>query len=75
MKEHAQDLLRANGNTAGEAALVAMDPGTGAILTLVGGRDYVTSPYNRAVDARRSPGVLPGCPCQVQASASLLLAD
>jgi penicillin-binding protein 1B len=51
------DWLRAKG--AGEplqAALVAMDPGTGEILAMVGGRDYGASQFNRAVGARRQPG-------------------
>lgn len=39
-----------------QGALVAMDPRTGAILALLGGRDYANSSYNRAVDARRQPG-------------------
>jgi penicillin-binding protein 1A len=38
-----------------QGAFVAMDP-TGAVKALVGGRDYATSPFNRAVDARRQPG-------------------
>ena len=40
---------------AGEAALVAMTP-EGEILAMVGGRDYATSQYNRATQARRQPG-------------------
>ncbi len=36
-----------------EAALVAVDPQTGDVLALVGGRDFVRSPFNRAVLARR----------------------
>jgi penicillin-binding protein 1B len=39
-----------------QAALVALDPRTGAVLAMVGGRDYGTSQLNRAVDARRQPG-------------------
>jgi penicillin-binding protein 1B len=39
-----------------EAALVALDPRTGEILAMVGGRDYATSQLNRAIDARRQPG-------------------
>ncbi|MGH9159572.1 MAG: PBP1A family penicillin-binding protein [Vicinamibacteraceae bacterium] len=39
-----------------QAALVAVDPRTGDILALVGGRWYNTSQYNRAVSARRQPG-------------------
>ncbi|MCL6452751.1 MAG: PBP1A family penicillin-binding protein [Alicyclobacillus sp.] len=38
-----------------QAALVAIDPQTGAIKALVGGRDFATSPYNRAL-AERQPG-------------------
>lgn len=47
------DRLRARG---AEAALVALDPGTGEVLALVGGRDYGTSQFNRATEARRQPG-------------------
>ena len=39
-----------------EGALVAMDPRNGAILAMVGGRDYAHSQFNRAVQARRQPG-------------------
>jgi len=39
-----------------QAALVAIDTASGGILALVGGRDYLQSPFNRAVAARRQPG-------------------
>jgi len=39
-----------------QAALVAIDPRTGEILALVGGRSYNTSQYNRVTTARRQPG-------------------
>ena len=39
-----------------QAALVALDPETGDILAMVGGRNYNASPYNRAVRSRRQPG-------------------
>jgi penicillin-binding protein 1B len=39
-----------------QAALVAVDPRTGEMTALVGGRDYRQSRFNRAVDARRQPG-------------------
>jgi penicillin-binding protein 1B len=39
-----------------QAALVAIDPRTGEVLAMVGGRDYGTSPFNRATQARRQPG-------------------
>jgi len=40
---------------ASQAALVAMRP-DGAVVAMVGGRDYGESQFNRAVDARRQPG-------------------
>jgi 1A family penicillin-binding protein len=39
-----------------EAALVAIDPGTGEVLAMVGGHDYGASQFNRATDAHRQPG-------------------
>jgi penicillin-binding protein 1B len=39
-----------------QAALVAVDPRTGDVLAMVGGRDHRRSPYNRALRARRQPG-------------------
>jgi 1A family penicillin-binding protein len=39
-----------------QAALVAIDPKTGDILALVGGRDFTQSQFNRAVRSRRQPG-------------------
>ncbi len=39
-----------------QAALVALDPHTGKILAMVGGRDYAQSQLNRASDAQRQPG-------------------
>lgn len=39
-----------------EAALVAMNPNNGAILSLVGGFDYERNSFNRATQASRQPG-------------------
>ena len=39
-----------------QAALVALDPKTGNVLAMVGGREYAESQLNRATDARRQPG-------------------
>lgn len=39
-----------------QGALVAMDNATGEILTLVGGRDFDDTKFNRAVQALRQPG-------------------
>ena len=39
-----------------QASLVALDPHTGNILAMVGGRSYAESQLNRATDALRQPG-------------------
>lgn len=39
-----------------QGALVAIEPRTGFVRAIVGGRDFDESPFNRAVDARRQPG-------------------
>jgi len=39
-----------------EASLVAIDPRTGYVLALVGGRDFHSSSFNRAMQAKRQPG-------------------
>jgi len=39
-----------------QAALVAIEPATGYVRAMVGGRSFVESPYNRATMAKRQPG-------------------
>jgi penicillin-binding protein 1B len=39
-----------------ESSVVAVEPRTGAIVAMVGGRDYATSQFNRVVSAERQPG-------------------
>ena len=39
-----------------EGAFVAIDPGSGEVLALVGGRDFHRSSFNRATQAKRQPG-------------------
>ncbi len=39
-----------------QSAMVALDPATGAILAMVGGRNYAASQYNRVTTAMRQPG-------------------
>ena len=39
-----------------QAALVALDPHSGDLLALIGGRDYGSTQFNRATDAKRQPG-------------------
>jgi penicillin-binding protein 1A len=51
-------LLDGPGEAAGVAqgAVVILDAGTGAVRAMVGGRDYRSGSFNRAVEARRQPG-------------------
>ncbi|AMW05699.1 penicillin-binding protein 1A [Gemmatimonas phototrophica] len=39
-----------------EGAVVVLDPTSGEVRALVGGRDYARSSFNRAVDGNRQPG-------------------
>jgi penicillin-binding protein 1A len=48
--------LRRFGRPDLQAALVALDPRTGDILAMVGGRDFRESQFNRASRSRRQPG-------------------
>ena len=55
--EHAvENGLRRFGKSNLQAALVAIDPDTGDVLALVGGRDFRQSQFNRAWRSRRQPG-------------------
>ena len=51
-----EDGLQRFGRPELQAALVAIDPATGNILALVGGRNYQRSAFNRAYRSRRQPG-------------------
>ncbi|MFM9041673.1 MAG: PBP1A family penicillin-binding protein [Vulcanococcus sp.] len=55
-----QELAQAtiNKHTPGEieGAVVTMEPGTGLVRAMVGGKDFDKSQFNRAVQALRSPG-------------------
>ena len=50
------DGLRRFGKPDLQAALVALDPVTGNILAVVGGRDFRQSQFNRGTRSRRQPG-------------------
>ncbi|MGD9082946.1 MAG: PBP1A family penicillin-binding protein [Desulfobacterales bacterium] len=39
-----------------ECALVSLDVQSGGILTMIGGKDFYKSPFNRATSAKRQPG-------------------
>ena len=55
MQSAADRAIAANTPRGAQGALVAMDR-DGAVRAMVGGRDYVTSIYNRATQAERQPG-------------------
>ena len=39
-----------------QAALLCLEAGTGQVKTMVGGRDFTESQFNRAIQSRRQPG-------------------
>jgi penicillin-binding protein 1A len=39
-----------------QAALLCIEAGTGLVKTMVGGRDFMESQFNRAIQSRRQPG-------------------
>ena len=51
-----RDGMKRLGSKGLQAALVAMDPRTGNLLAMVGGANFATSAFNRAVRAKRQPG-------------------
>jgi penicillin-binding protein 1A len=55
-QEQAQKTINAHAPGAMEGALVSIEPGTGLVRAMVGGKDYSTSQFNRAAQALRSPG-------------------
>ncbi|HSG05729.1 MAG TPA: PBP1A family penicillin-binding protein, partial [Nitrospiria bacterium] len=51
-------LQRENPEEGIQASLVALQPQTGQIRAMVGGRDYAVTQFNRAAHAKRQPGSL-----------------
>lgn len=49
-------LAKRKGQRHAQAAIISVDPRTGDVLALVGGRSYNQSQFNRAVTAQRQPG-------------------
>lgn len=48
--------LKVEDNNKLQAAIIVIEPSTGYVRAMVGGRDYRTSPYNRAVQMQRQVG-------------------
>ena len=55
MQREADAAIRANAPDGAQGALVSLDR-DGAVKAMVGGKDYVSSIYNRATQAQRQPG-------------------
>ena len=55
MQRAADAAIRGNAPAGAQGALVSLDR-DGAVRAMVGGRDYVSSIYNRATQAQRQPG-------------------
>ena len=52
----AREVIRSNAPFDTEGALVSIEPGTGLVRVMVGGRSFSQSQFNRATQALRSPG-------------------
>ncbi|MFZ9947152.1 MAG: transglycosylase domain-containing protein, partial [Vulcanococcus sp.] len=55
-QERAQATINKHAPGAMEGAVVSMEPGTGLVRTMVGGKNFEKSQFNRAAQALRSPG-------------------
>jgi 1A family penicillin-binding protein len=56
VEERRRKFKKLNQDDVLQAALIALDPQTGHVRAMVGGRDFNESRFNRAVQARRQPG-------------------
>jgi 1A family penicillin-binding protein len=54
--EKRQGTRKTTGTESLQAALVALDPHSGEVRAMVGGRDFAQSSFNRATQAKRQPG-------------------
>ncbi|WP_176448460.1 transglycosylase domain-containing protein [Lentibacillus sp. CBA3610] len=54
MEENTKSVIQSGSEI--EIGAMAMNPETGGIRALIGGKDYTDSPFNRAVNAERMPG-------------------
>ncbi len=55
-QERAQATINKHARGDMEGAVVSIEPGTGLVRTMVGGKDFDKSQFNRAAQALRSPG-------------------
>ncbi len=55
-EEVVESTVRNNSRSFSQAALVSVDPRSGAIRAMVGGKDFEKNQFNRVVQAKRQPG-------------------
>jgi penicillin-binding protein 1B len=51
-----QEIIKKRTTAPVQGSLIALEPASGKVLALVGGRSYGRSQYNRVIQARRQPG-------------------
>jgi penicillin-binding protein 1B len=56
LEKSRRSLRRKDNKDSLESAMVALDTNSGAIVAMVGGRDYASSQFNRVTQAQRQPG-------------------
>jgi penicillin-binding protein 1B len=54
--DRVQELIKRRTTARVEGSLIALEPASGKVVALVGGRSYGRSQYNRVMQARRQPG-------------------
>ena len=54
--DRVQQMIRKRTTAPVQGCLIALEPSSGKIVALVGGRSYGASQYNRVIQARRQPG-------------------
>jgi penicillin-binding protein 1B len=54
--DRVQEMIRKRTTKTVEGSLIALEPSSGKVVALVGGRSYGRSQYNRVMEARRQPG-------------------
>ena len=54
--DRVQELIKKRTTAPVQGSLIAIEPASGKVVALVGGRSYGRSQYNRVIQARRQPG-------------------
>jgi penicillin-binding protein 1B len=54
--DRVQELIKKRTTAQVQGSLIALEPASGKVVALVGGRSYGRSQYNRVMEARRQPG-------------------